>query len=195
MKIIDICSVADRCYINHFNATERMLGNMKKFLKGVRGKQVLVSVLAIMVIAAGYYRWASEREKSTMVTNEVLPVDVEQNATTEDNDYFARARYERDCARSESIELLSVSTSSNEEKSALDEKIALQIKDAENEAIIETMVMAEGYSDCVAFVDEEGVKVIVKAENLDAEKVSEIKNIIVKQTGEKPTKIKVSNKK
>ncbi len=170
---------------------------MKNFLKGIRGKQILVSVLSVMVIATGYYRWMSDN-RVTPVVNDVLPVeeqtDEEKTASTEDLDYFARTRYERDCARSEEMELLSVSTLSEEDTAVIDEKMKFYGKNIDDEAIIETQVKESGFDDCVAFVDDEGVKVIVKADALDSASVSEIKNIIVEQTGESPTKIRISNK-
>ena len=172
---------------------------INKFFKGIRGKQLLVSVLAVMVIASGYFRFANGGEETVTVSNEVLPIEEKQAAeetagTTEDKNYFARARYERDCARSESVELLTVSAIDGESSTALDEKISLYAQNANNETAIENLVLAKGFDDCVAFVDEEGVSVIVKAEELDAASVSKIKDIIIGQTGVMATKIKISCK-
>ncbi len=174
---------------------------MKKFFKGIRGKQVLVSLLAIMVIAAGYYRWTVDRNGGTVpVMGELLPAE-EQSAITEEvqeSDYFAKARYERDCARSEAVELLTVAAVSKDgdtENIGLNnQKIEQYAESAENETAIENMVKSKGYDDCVAFVDDTGVRVVVKAEKLDAAGVAKIKDIIVNQTGAKPTEIKISNK-
>lgn len=174
---------------------------MKKFLKGIRGKQVLVSLLAIMVIAAGYYRFTVDKNGLTLpVTGDILPIE-EQTATTDnvqDTDYFAKARYERDCARSEAVELLMVAAVSKdgdtESVGLNNQKIEQYAKCAENETAIENMVKSKGYDDCVAFVDDAGVRVIVKAEQLDSVGVAKIKDIIIEQTGAKPTEIKISNK-
>jgi len=155
--------------------------------------------LAVMVIAAGYYRFSDNREIYP-VTSDTLPIEEKKAETTstektsQDKDYFARARYERDCARSETVEILSVSSVSNEDAENLKEKIAEHEKNAGNETAIENSVKTKGYEDCVAFVDETGVKVIVKASKLDAEGVEAIKNIIIGQTGASPTEIKISSK-
>ena len=160
---------------------------IKKFLKGVRGKQLLVSALAVMVIASGFYRFTSGGKEVVTVSNEVLPIE-EQHTVAEitepekDSNYFARARYERDCARSEAVELLTVSVVDGEKSTAIDEKIALYAQNANNETTIENLVMAKGFEDCVAFVDENGVSVVVKAEKLDSAGVSKIKDIIISQT-------------
>ncbi len=173
--------------------------NIKKFFKGVRGKQLLVSVLAVMVIASGYFRFTMGGEETVTVSNEVLPVEEKQALdetadSADDTNYFARARYERDCARSEAVELLSVSAIDGEKSTALDEKIALYAQNANNETAIENLVMAKGFDDCVAFVDEEGVSVVVKSAKLDSASVSKIKDIIIDQTGVMATKIKISCK-
>ncbi len=169
---------------------------MKKFFKGTRGKQLLVSVLAVMVIAAGYYRWSVEQNESLTVTNEVLPIEEqgEKGKGTVDEDYFSRARYERDCTRSEAVEILTVSAISGEASAETNAKIEKYAQSAEKESVIENMIMAKGYADCVAFVDDESVSVVVKAEKLDKNGVSKIKDIVVGQTGMKATQIKISNK-
>lgn len=170
---------------------------MKKFLKGTRGKQLLVSVLAVMVIAAGYYRWNVEQNKSLPVANEVLPIE-EQNEseknTVSDEDYFSRARYERDCTRSEAVEILTVSAISGETQGDTNAKIEKYAQNAEKESVIENMIIAKGYADCVAFVDDESASVVVKAEMLDKSGVAKIKDIVVGQTGMKATQIKISSK-
>ncbi|MBO4940977.1 MAG: SpoIIIAH-like family protein [Clostridia bacterium] len=169
---------------------------MKKFFKGVRGKQLLVSVLAVMVIVAGYYRWSVEQNESLTVTNEVLPIEEqgEKEKGTVDEDYFSRARYERDCTRSEAVEILTVSAISGDASAETNAKIEQYAQSAEKESVIENMIMAKGYADCVAFVDDESVSVVVKAENLDKSGVSKIKDIVVGQTGMKATQIKISSK-
>ena len=44
----------------------------------------------------------------------------------------------------------------------------------EKETAIENMVISKGYQDCVAFVDETGARVIVKADSLKAESVAQL---------------------
>ena len=182
---------------------------MKKFLKGVRGKQILVSGLSVLVLVAGYFRWsADQKEKTVAVMNEVLPeiateekVEEEQITGTDDEgeeNYFARARYERDCARSEATELLRVSAENGDVESDIGIEIAGKLakyaKDIEDEAAIENMVIAKGFADCVAFVDDSGIKIVVKSENLEKEGVGKIKDIVIRQTGAKPTEIKISGR-
>ena len=53
----------------------------------------------------------------------------------------------------------------------------------ESEANIETLVKAKGFADCLAIVDTDSVKVVVKTQGLDAEQAAQIKNIILEETG------------
>lgn len=178
---------------------------MKKFFKGVRGKQILVSGLALLVMVAGYYRWTVDKDaESVAVMNEAQPSDEKvDKIPTEDNksgmtDYFAKARYDRDCARSEAAELLKVSNTDGENSEELAAKnielLETFAKNMEKETAIENMVIAKGYRDCVAFVDDTGVRVVVKSDSLQAEGVAQIKDIVVQQTGVKATDIKISTK-
>ena len=171
---------------------------MKNFLKGKRGKQILVSALAVGVIASGYYRWATIGTGDTAlpVTNDSVPVENtgEVAETPSETDFFALSRYERDCARSEAVEILSVAAEYSEDKTASAKKIEKHNKNAENEVAIEDLVRSKGFEDCVAFVDDDEIRVIVKAMGLESKGVEQIKDIVVEVTGAKPTAIKISNR-
>ncbi len=178
---------------------------MKKFLRGIRGKQILVAGLAMLVGIAGYYRWSVERDGETVaVMSETEGVNKAEELSADEarqenmTDYFAKARYERDCARSEAAELLKVSNTDAENAEELAAKniemLETFAKNMEKETAIENMVIAKGYRDCVAFVDDTGVRVVVKSDTLQAEGIAQIKDIVVEQTGAKATDIKISTK-
>ena len=181
--------------------------SMKNFIKGIKGKQILVAGLSALVIVAGVYRWTQTRDTESLVVNNAVSdpgIQVEKIVTADEKnddytgDYFAKARYDRDCARSEAAELLKVSVTGGEDS----EEIALKNRemlekyasDMKKETAIENMVIAKGYSDCVAFIDDSGVKVVVKSDTLQKEGVAQIKDIVVQQTGAKTTDIKISTK-
>lgn len=184
---------------------------MRKKLSSVKGKQILVTCLALLVIASGYYRWSVDKTGEALPTSgSALPSGEEKAAggdakkdagkaaevtDEETSDYFALARYERDCARSEATELLKTAATNGDEGGEKREKeIAMQAKNAQSEAVIESLVKAKGFADCAAFVDETGVRVVVKSDNLTASGVSQIKDIVMEKTGVKATQIKISSK-
>lgn len=124
---------------------------------------------------------------------EVLDVAVSSQPSAsptlgEENDYFASARLSRQQARDSSLAILRESgeleTASQE---ARDEAVAAANALAENamkEAEIEGLVMAKGFSECVAYISSDGVDVVVAAPEggLVAEQVSQIKDIVVNET-------------
>lgn len=117
--------------------------------------------------------------------------DTPDNSTAvsaEANEYFAEARLNREQARASSIEILresgAVETASQE---ARDEAVAAANVIAVNaltEAEIEGLVTAKGFADCVVYISENGVDVVVAAPEggLFAEQVSQIKDIVLSKT-------------
>lgn len=61
------------------------------------------------------------------------------------------------------------------------------------EAQIENLVTAKGYADCVAFMSDESVSVVVSTESgeLTAEDVAKIKDITMSETGFSANGIKI----
>ena len=181
---------------------------MKKFFKEIKAKQLLVLGLCVLVAIAGYYRFSvQEVQNSVAVMGENIDTEPAPSDTLAENmekdesvttDYFAKARYERDCSRSEAAELLKVSANDGEDAEEVAAKnremLEVYAKNMESETAIENMVIAKGYSDCVAFVDDTGVRVVVKSDTLQAEGVAQIKDIVITQTGAKATDIKISTK-
>lgn len=102
------------------------------------------------------------------------------------DEYFASARVERKKARDESVETLATTLSSpdlTEDEKEIAASKALEVSGyIESENKIETLVKAKGFEECLAFVDKEKVKVIVKTEGLTPEQATQIKNIIVEET-------------
>lgn len=52
----------------------------------------------------------------------------------------------------------------------------------ESEGTIESLVKAQGFEDCVAYLDGESAKVVVKTEGLDKAQAASIKEIILGET-------------
>ena len=121
----------------------------------------------------------------------VMASDASQEAAEElsgedtASDYFAAVRLSRQEARDSAIALLqeamSYETSSQESSSDQLEDI---VQVALSEAQIESLVIAKGYADCVAYMNGEGISVAVAApENgLAQEDVALITDIIMTQS-------------
>lgn len=172
-------------------------------MRNLRGKQILLIGLMVLVIVAGYYRWTQNNAGDAVTVNsDVLPADAgaaQASETPSDSGYFTTARRERNSARDKSIELwndvIRKDESTANAKSEAEKNISDTAKYIESENTIENLVRAKGYEDCIAFVDENGVNTVVKADGLKASDVTQIKDIIVNQTGVSVSKIKISSKK
>ena len=111
--------------------------------------------------------------------------------------YFASARLNRQQARDSALELL--------QEAAADEKAEQTVVDEANasiqtmasvtvsEAQIENLVTAKGYADCVAFIGDNSVSVVVSNNGLgltDAD-VAKITEIVTDETGMEASQIKI----
>ena len=111
--------------------------------------------------------------------------------------YFDETRLGRQQTRDEAIDLLQSTLSSeaanDDVKTAAEESISVLATNAVAESRIESLVMAKGFIECVAIIDETGVNVVVlpEEEGLQASDVSKIKDIILSQTAVTADQIRI----
>ena len=81
------------------------------------------------------------------------------------SDYFAAVRLSRQEARDSAVTLLQEAFAYNEGSDAelTNEKLEELVETALTEAQIESLIIAKGYTDCVAYMSEEGISVAVAA--------------------------------
>lgn len=114
-----------------------------------------------------------------------------------EDDYFATARLSRKQARDNAIHMLQEAESDeNAEESVLNEASrTLQVLASYTvaESQIESLVTAKGYADCVVFMGEDSVSVVVAAPEtgLNTADVARIKDIVVNETDYTPEQIKI----
>ena len=123
---------------------------------------------------------------------------VENTETSEVLAYFASTQVSRDRAREEALAVLqsvvdSADADSAEKAQAL-EDIATIANNIEAEANIETMVMAKGFEQCIAIINDGMCTVVVMTEGLLASHMSQINEIVYEQTGIKPVNVKYIQK-
>ena len=113
------------------------------------------------------------------------------------SDYFASARLTRQQARDSAISLLQeAAEQENADKDVANEAsqgIQVLASYTLAEAQIENLVTAKGYTDCVAFMGDESVSVVVstKSGDLTAEDVAKITDITMTETGFPAGNIKI----
>ena len=174
-------------------------------------RNAIAAAIVLFVCGAVYLNWSYSQEteagknlgEAALVgqTDPLAAKDgtAEDGTSTEGNSssYFSTARLNRQQARDNALSLL--------QEAAGDEKADQESVDKANAAIqtmanytmteaqIENLITAKGYTDCVAFMGEDSISVVVSAiENgmtdTDAARIGEI---VMEQTGLKADQIKI----
>lgn len=124
--------------------------------------------------------------------------ELENNQTSEVLAYFASTQVSRDRARDEALAVLQSvvdsATAESAEKNQALEDIATIANNIEAEANIEAMVMAKGFEQCVAIINDGMCTVVVMTEGLLPNQMAQINEIVYEQTGIKPVNIKYIEK-
>ncbi|MCL2740031.1 MAG: SpoIIIAH-like family protein [Oscillospiraceae bacterium] len=149
---------------------------MVKLRKIVMNKQIVLSLLVAIVVLAGVINWVTPQDGSQPAS---APGDATQQL-----DYFTQSKYERDNARSKSMELL--------EENGESAELTKQTRWMQQETTIENLIKAKGYENAVCYLSESSCNVIVKAQGLTAGDVAQIRDIIISNSSVKTTGIKIS---
>lgn len=172
-------------------------------MKKVWKKRAVVATVLLFVCAAVYLNWryAGNVADSSKVLGESTLVSTEEEAqetakpVTED-DYFSTARLSRKQARDNAISMLKdAEIDENADEDVLNEASeTLQVLAAYTvaESQIENLITAKGYADCVAFMGDESISVVVSdANGLDMTDVAKIKDIVIQETDYTAEQIKI----
>ena len=128
----------------------------------------------------------------------VVGDQIENDATSDVLAYFASTQVSRDRARDEALAVLQnvvdSSTADSLEKAQALEDIATIANNIEAEANIEAMVMAKGFEQCVAIINDGMCTVVVMSDGLLPSQMAQINEIVYEQTGIKPLNIKYIEK-
>lgn len=166
-------------------------------------KRAVAATVLVFVGAAVYLNWkytdnVADTSKvlgqSTLVNSQEETQETAQE--TPQSDYFATARLSRKQARDNAISMLQEAESvADADQSVLNEASeALQVLAAYTvaEAQIESLVTAKGYADCVAFMGDESISVVVSdSDGLDTTDVARIKDIVISETNYTAGQIKI----
>lgn len=174
---------------------------MKKPTIIIGKKQIVLTCLTLVLGTAVYLNYTLSGDKGLLPTgsqnfNADTAADSEQlnqgdygaaelvNGTTE-SDYFAKARLEKQTSRDTAVETLQSIIGggdlSEEEMvtNALDAVTLSQL--IESESVIESLILAQGFSDCVVYLDGTSAKVVVESDGLNASEAAAIKDIILSE--------------
>lgn len=161
-------------------------------------KNLTAAALLVVVCAGIYMNWmytndqnvanledTLDAEKVMSDDNLMLDVDgVTDEVTDVVSDYFAAVRLSRQQARDSALEELQEAMAYDGEEGASAAQLEQIVNMALCEAQIESLVIAKGYADCVAYMSDEGISVAVAAPEggIQQADVAVIADIVMTQT-------------
>lgn len=177
-------------------------------------RNTVVATMAVLVCAAVALNWKysgqeamkDAEEAGTKILGEATLVsgqedgdgaEVDETAVYTGSDYFASARLTRQQARDNAISLLQEAASQEDADQSVaneaSESIQVLASYTLKEAQVENLVTAKGYTDCVAFMGDDSISVVVSTETgeLTGEDVAKITDIAMTETGLPASGIKI----
>jgi len=177
--------------------------NMKKWNVNNWKKNLLATAILLVVCAGIYMNWMYTNAQDVDNLTDILDADkvmsengivlgngsgtnIEDLTTTVSN-YFAAVRLSRQQARDSALEILqeAMSYGDGSEQSSSAAKLEEIVQTALCEAQIESLIIAKGYKDCVAYMTEDGISVAVASPEggMQQTDVAVIADIVISQTG------------
>lgn len=166
-------------------------------------KKNLMAVAILLTVCSGIYlNWVYSGGKDTQNLEQTLnadkvmsddmlllgdkdKVETNNNSNTATN-YFAAVRLSRQEARDSAVSLLQEAMAYGNQEQVEQSNAQLEeiIEDALCEAQIESLVIAKGYKDCVAYVTENGISVAVAGPEggLQEADVAVIADVVISQS-------------
>lgn len=166
-------------------------------------KKNLVAGAVLLTVCAGIYvNWMYTEEQTAadltdtlnsekilsedmLVMGDGTTLDLEQSVATDEN-YFAAVRLSRQEARDSAVSLLQEAMVYTDDDKASQTNAQLEqiVQTALCEAQIESLIIAKGYTDCVAYISDKGISVAVAAPEggLVKEDVAVISDIVMTQS-------------
>lgn len=166
-------------------------------------KKNLVAAAVLVTVCTGIYmNWLYTEQQTALdltdtidaekvMSDELLELEDVQVLSGEDTgntatDYFAAVRLSRQQARDSAVNLLQEAIAYSDQTKAAESSAELEdiVQTALTEAQIESLVIAKGYTDCVAYMSSEGISVAVAAPEggLQADDVAVIADIVMTQS-------------
>lgn len=171
-------------------------------------KNVVAAAILLTVCAGIYVNWWYTNDRATadltdtLDSDKILSSDMlvmgDGSAVTGEStlsDYFAAVRLSRQEARDSAVSLLQEAMAYNDEADSEKTNTQLEqiVETALREAQIESLVIAKGYTDCVAYINDNGISVAVATPEggLQQQDVAVIADIVLTQSAFSMDQIRV----
>lgn len=146
---------------------------------------------------------ANTEKAETASTNETNTQNTEtadtQNTNADVTDYYANSKLERDKMYAEMItnyeNILNNTNASEAQKSIATQEIQ-KVNNTKNAIMIcENLILTKGFNNCVIFINEESVNVVVNVnDGLTTDKVAKVQNVISRELGTQIENIHITEK-
>jgi stage III sporulation protein AH len=173
---------------------------MKKPIFIIGKKQIIMACLTMILGIAVYVNYViSDPSEKLMVNNtneseeygetrfvNAGESDLMDLSNVSAADYFAQARIDKAASRDEMVETLQSVMGGgdiSEEEAVVNALAAVELShmtDLENK--MESLIKAQGYNDCLVYLDENDAKVVVQSEGLDVAQAAAIKDLILSES-------------
>ena len=176
-------------------------------------KNMAAAAILVTVCAGIYVNWLYTQDAATsdltdklnaekVMSDETLVLSEDmaalaagESVQTTASDYFAAVRLSRQQARDNALNMLEEAMAYAEGTKASESSVQLEdiVQTALSEAQIESLIIAKGYTDCVAYMTNEGISVAVSAPEggLQETDVAVIADIVMSQSDYQLTDIRI----
>ena len=165
-------------------------------------KKNLIAAAVLVTVCAGIYvNWLYTEDQAAANLTDTLNEDklmssdmlvmadgttINAESTTTTSEYFAAVRLSRQEARDSAVSLLQEAMAYNNEAEDVQTNAQLEdiVQTALCEAQIESLIIAKGYADCVAYMSDKGISVAVASPEggLQQTDVAVIADIVLSQS-------------
>lgn len=183
---------------------EQKIHPVKKFFIKIGKRNLMIIGAALLVCAAvclNVILFAGSGDDTYKGYDEPSGVTGEgtnNGADSVSDNYFASVQVSRKRARDEAMEVLqSVAASATADEETVNQalsdisKLAMAI---EQEANIETLIMAKGFEQCVAVINGDSARIIVSGSQLTQAQLAQINEIVYEQANILPVNITITEK-
>ena len=161
-----------------------------------RSTVTLAALALLFAVAFGIRLFSGNTEPVVSIQKEsAAPAAEEAQSASQTGDFFKDFRAQRETARADEIALLdSIVQRENAPEDSVkkaDERRIELTHFTEQERAIEKLLVAKGFEDAAAFVQEGTATIVVKKEKLTDEEIARILEMAMRQTGQEASNIKI----
>ena len=161
-------------------------------------KKIMLGCAVLLIGAAVYLNYAfflNDADLTNNTNEDIVATNVEQD---DSSNFFAQTTLDRQKARDEALQVLQIVVDNEDALEESKNTALLQMSqiadDMQKESNIESLVCSKGFEECVAVINDGRCNVVVKCDGLQANEISQIKEIIYEQADINPINVKIIEK-